>query len=119
MAYGDVGGTNPTLVVTCKARSEIAKDDTLRLAGNYAVTNLLFDGNEVFGVALDGARNGSAVPVCLRGVVQVGYTGARPVVGDFAVCSSVRGRVRAGRWGKTGALVLKANTERQTVDVLL
>ena len=119
MAYGDVGGINPTLIVTCRAWTVIAKSDAVRVVAAYEVSSLTVDGEAVFGVALDDGTNGLAVPVCLRGIVQVGYVGAAPAVGDFAVCASARGRVRAANWGEDGPMVLKVDVERQTVDVLL
>lgn len=132
MAFGDIGGPVTELVITCRTpdsgQVSIRRGDALVLAGPYTVTNAAVAGARVFGQAMaDCNRNGAGIPVRMRGVCQFRYVGTIPAVDGIAGVACAGAGAGAGAFGAVKAqesgcgrcIVLKADTEAFTVDVLL
>lgn len=126
MAFGDIGGVVTQLVITCMTAEEgvvsVAKGDAMKLTGPYMVTNVTLAEDAVFGQALaDSNRNGEAIPVKVRGVCILQYTGTAPVVDGTAgvTASATAGKVKAPAAGNGHGINLKVDSEAQLVHVLL
>ena len=126
MALGDVGGVVTELTITCRTEDSgtinISKGDTLKLSGQYIVTNATDDEDELFGVALAKAdRNSQSIPVQVRGIAVVAYTGTAPTVDGVkgVTLSATDGTVKTPASGNGRGINLKVDTNNSTVDVLL
>jgi len=126
MAYGDVGGPVTELVITCQTPDSgdvsIAKGDAVKLTGAYVVDNATDAEDTVFGQALaDASANGAAVPVKVRGICILGYTGDAPTVDGVAgiLASATAGKVKAPASGNGVGRNLKVDTGAAEVHVLL
>lgn len=126
MAFGDVGGAVTELMVTCITPDEgvvaIAKGDAVKLTGNYEVSNATDAEDAFFGQAMaDAMENGMPIPVKLRGVCVLGYTGSAPTVNGVAgvVASATDGKVKAPASGNGRGINLKVDATAGKVHVLL
>lgn len=126
MAFGDVGGIVTELVITCRTESNgtisIKKGDAVKLSGAYTVTNATDDEDTFFGVALsDADRNDQTLPVQVRGIAAMTYTGTAPTVDGAkgVVCSGTDGTVKTPASGNGQGVNVKVNATNSTVDVLL
>jgi hypothetical protein len=127
MALGDVGGVITELVITCltpeSGTVSIAKGDGVKLSGDYTVTNATDAEDPVFGQALASAsENGVAIPVKVRGVCILEYTGttAPTVNGAMGiVASATDGKVKPPASGNGQGINLKVDTTAKLVHVLL
>jgi hypothetical protein len=126
MAFGDIGGVVTQLVITCMTSEEgtisIAKGDAVKLTGPYVVTNVTSADDAVFGQALaDSSLNCDAIPVKVRGVCILPYTGNDPVVNGTAgiTASATAGKVKAPATGNGHGINLKVDSNAQLVHVLL
>ena len=110
MPLGDVGGTNPTCIITCIAISSIKKGDPVTFHGDYQVSNDLY--GHLFGKALKDAKYGEALPVAVKGVVSFDYEEGFI---DIEYVKVEDGELKQSN--AQGVLVLYQDDER--VDVLL
>jgi hypothetical protein len=93
MAHGDQAGTNPTLVLSCKAAERIKRNAPVWLCGHYMVApNRVTPCSPIFGQAVSDAEKDEAVSVRVRGVCRFEAT---PHVFDhydpIQLCSGVYG----------------------------
>jgi hypothetical protein len=126
MAFGDIGGAVTELVVTCKTESSgdvsIAKGDAVKLTGAYTVSNATDAEDAVFGQAMAAAdANDQAIPVKVRGVCVLAYTGTAPVVDGATgvLASATDGKVKTPASGTGNGLVVKTDATAGEVHVLL
>ena len=126
MAFGDIGGTLTELVITCQTPAsgtiDIAKGDAVKLTGNYIVDNETSAEDVVIGEALAAATtNSAAIPVKVRGVSILAYTGTAPTVDGQAgvLASATAGKVKAPLSGDGVGINLKVDTAATQVHVLL
>ena len=126
MAYGDVGGPVTELVITCRTKSsgdvDIVKGQALKLSDGYIVDNDTDDEDPVFGQAqADSTENNVVIPVKVRGVCILEYTGSAPTVDGVAgvVGSATDGKVKAPASGNGQGVNLKVDTSAGEVHVLL
>jgi hypothetical protein len=126
MAYGDIGGAVTELVITCQTPSSggvsIAKGDAVKLTGAYTVDNATDAEDAVFGQALAAStENSAAIPVKVRGVCILAYTGAAPTVDGSAgiLASDTDGTVKTPLSGNGVGLNVKVDTAAGEVHVLL
>lgn len=125
MAYGDIGGVMPHLIITCTAKGAIKKGYavTLSCAGAYTVTTAQ-EGFPVFGMANADAQDGENLPVIVRGVVnfRTGVSRSTPCLLGYGVIGGSGGSVYATQEFKdrrrpVGTVLMQYTTG--TVDVLL
>ena len=125
MALGDIGGIVTELIITCTTPDsgsiDIAKGDAVKLTGAYTVTNVTSAEDPVFGEAMASATTvDTTIPVKVRGVSALGYTGAAPTVNGVAgvVASATAGKVKAPATGNGKGINLKVDTAGGLVHVL-
>ncbi len=126
MAYGDVGGAITELVITCQTPGSgtiaISKGDAVKVTGEYEVDNATDAEDVVFGQALaDATDNSVAIPVKVRGICVLAYTGTAPTVDGVAgiLASATDGSVKAPASGNGVGINLKVDTTATEVHVLL
>lgn len=126
MPFGDLGGVVTELIITCQTvdvgEVDISRGDALRLVGPYTVSNVMDEGDAIFGEALRDARdNAVALPVKVRGISRFPYTGPAPRLdGRSGVIGALLpGMVRRGSPGMSSGIVVKVEPEQQYVHVLL
>ncbi len=126
MAFGDLGGAVTELVITCQTKASgavsIARGDAVKLAGPYTVDNATSAEDVVFGEALAPATtNGAAIPVKVRGISVLAYTGDAPVVNGVVgvLASATAGKVKAPATGNGVGRNVKVDTAAGLVHVLL
>lgn len=126
MAYGDVGGAITELVITCQTPASgtiaISKGDAVKVTGEYEVDNATDAEDVVFGQALaDATDNSVPIPVKVRGICILAYTGSAPTVDGVAgiLASATDGSVKAPASGNGVGINLKVDTSATEVHVLL
>lgn len=126
MAFGDIGGSVTELVITCQSPASgsinIVKGDAVKLTGDYTVDNATDAEDAVFGQALAGTTaNGAAIPVKVRGIAILEYTGTAPTVDGVQgiVASATDGKVKAPASGNGSGVNVKVDTAATQVHVLL
>ena len=127
MAFGDFGGPVTSLIITCRAADNngtvaIKKGDALKLVDNYTVTNVLADGDAVFGEALeDCAEAGAALAVRVGGICTFSFTGDGFGPDGFSgvVGSSEAGKVRPGTERNARGLIVRTRNSIKSLEVLL
>ena len=126
MAYGDIGGAVTELVITCQTPASgtiaIAKNDALKLTGDYIVDNTTDDEDVIFGQAMAATDdNSTAIPVKVRGVCIFDYTGTAPTVDGTKgiLASATDGTVKTPASGNGVGTNVKVDTTNTKVHVLL
>jgi hypothetical protein len=126
MAFGDIGGPVTELVLTCRTPDsgavDIHKGDALKLSGPYTVSNDTEAEDPVLGQAMAPANtNSAAIPVKVRGVCLLPYTGDAPAVDGVSgvVASATPGVAKAPAEGAGRGLNLRVDPARGLVHVLL
>lgn len=126
MSIDNLGGPVTELVLSCSTEASgtvnIRKGDALKLTGPYTVTNVTDAEDPIFGQALaDAAENDALIPVLVRGVAVLAYTGAAPAVNGAAgiVASATGGNVKAPATGNGRGINLKVDEALTQVHVLL
>ncbi|MCP4640205.1 MAG: hypothetical protein GY851_07225 [bacterium] len=126
MAFGDVGGSVTELVITCRTPASgtvaMTRGDAVKLVGPYTVDNATDDEDVVFGQVLtDADQNDVAIPVKVRGICILAYTGSAPVVdGEHGVAASATdGSVKAPATGNGVGINVKVDEAASRVHVLL
>ena len=127
MAYGDIGGSVTTLIITCQSPAsgdvDIAAGDAVKLTGNYTVSNAADAEDVVFGQAQAATtENGVALPVKVRGICIFTYSGAvAPTVDGTAgiLASATDGQVKPPASGNGVGVNVKVDAATKKVHVLL
>jgi hypothetical protein len=126
MAYGDVGGAVTELIVTCQTPASgtvaISKGDAVKLTGAYQVDNATAAEDVVFGQSMaDATTNGTAIPVKVRGISILAYTGTAPTVDgqQGVLASATAGAVKAPLSGNGVGINVKVDTVNSQVHVLV
>jgi len=126
MAFGDVGGAVTELVITCQTPASgtiaVTKGDAVKLTGAYIVDNATDAEDVVFGQALAASTaNSEAIPVKVRGVCILDYTGADPTVNGVAgvLASATDGSVKAPASGNGVGVNVKVDSAASRVHVLI
>jgi len=124
MAYGDIGGPITELIVTCKTNAtgdvSIAKNDAVKLTGPFTVDNGTDAEDVIFGQAKAACTtNDTALPVVVRGVAILPFTGAEPSVdgAQGVLASATAGRVKAPASGNGLGINLQTRVGAQTLTL--